>query len=138
MQNIFGRCQQTFENKKFVDITQLCFALLPQVNFSSIKVKVIGSNPVYLLKSVLYYLDMVWYIYLNFCVLIIFSRLRRHQNFASCRNIPICQYQHGIFDIDEESVEVSNGYGCIEHSKWPKKLGTFGRFVGQNPESTWR
>ena len=26
-------CQQTFENKKFVDITQQCFALLPQVNF---------------------------------------------------------------------------------------------------------
>jgi hypothetical protein len=32
-QNIAGRCQQTFENKKFVDITQQCFALLPQVNF---------------------------------------------------------------------------------------------------------
>ena len=28
-----GRCQQTFENKKCVDITQQCFALLPQVNF---------------------------------------------------------------------------------------------------------
>ena len=28
-----GSCQQTFENKKFVDITQPCFALLPQVNF---------------------------------------------------------------------------------------------------------
>ena len=28
-----GCCQQTFENKKFVDITQQCFALLPQVNF---------------------------------------------------------------------------------------------------------
>ena len=26
-------CQQTFENKKFVDITLQCFALLPQVNF---------------------------------------------------------------------------------------------------------
>ena len=26
-------CQQTFENKKFVDITQQCFALLHQVNF---------------------------------------------------------------------------------------------------------
>ena len=26
-------CQQTFENKKFVDITQQCFALLPLVNF---------------------------------------------------------------------------------------------------------
>ena len=26
-------CQQTFENIKFVDITQQCFALLPQVNF---------------------------------------------------------------------------------------------------------
>ena len=31
--NIAGRCQQTFEHKKFVDITQQCFALLPQVNF---------------------------------------------------------------------------------------------------------
>ena len=28
-----GHCQQTFENKKFVDITQQCFTLLPQVNF---------------------------------------------------------------------------------------------------------
>ena len=97
-----------------------------------------GSNPGYLLKSFLLYLEMVLYIYLNFCVLIFFSRLRRHQNFASCRNIPICQYQHGIFDFDEKSVEVSYGYGCTEHSKWPKKLGTFGRFVGQNPESPWR
>ena len=26
-------CQQTFESKKFADITQQCFALLPQVNF---------------------------------------------------------------------------------------------------------
>ena len=32
-QNIAGHCQQTFENKKFVDITQQCFALLPQENF---------------------------------------------------------------------------------------------------------
>ena len=33
-QNIAGHCQQTFENKKFIDyITQQCFALLPQVNF---------------------------------------------------------------------------------------------------------
>ena len=32
-QNISGNCQQTFENKKFVDINQQCFALLPQVNF---------------------------------------------------------------------------------------------------------
>jgi len=28
-QNIAGCCQQTFENKKFVDIIQQCFALLP-------------------------------------------------------------------------------------------------------------
>ena len=34
-QNIAGCCQQTFENKKFVDITQQCFALLLQVNFSA-------------------------------------------------------------------------------------------------------
>ena len=26
---IAGRCQQTFENKKIVDITQQCFASLP-------------------------------------------------------------------------------------------------------------
>ena len=25
-------CQQTFENKKFVDLTQQCFDLLPQMN----------------------------------------------------------------------------------------------------------
>jgi hypothetical protein len=36
MQNIAGHCQQTFEDKKFVDITQQCFALLPQVNFLAI------------------------------------------------------------------------------------------------------
>ena len=33
MQNIAGRCQQTLEHKKFVDITQQCFALLPQGKF---------------------------------------------------------------------------------------------------------
>ena len=32
-QKIAGGYQQTFENKKFVDIIQQCFALLPQVNF---------------------------------------------------------------------------------------------------------
>ena len=36
-QNIAGHCQQTFENKKNVDITQQCFALLPQVNFPFIE-----------------------------------------------------------------------------------------------------
>ena len=30
---IAGCCQQTFDNKKFVDITQQCFALLLQVKF---------------------------------------------------------------------------------------------------------
>ena len=30
---LLGHCQQTQENKKFVDITQQCFDLLPQVNF---------------------------------------------------------------------------------------------------------
>ena len=34
-QNIAGRCKQTLENKKFVDITRQYFALLPQVNFPS-------------------------------------------------------------------------------------------------------
>ena len=33
VQNIAGRCHQSFENKKFVDITQQFFALIPQVNF---------------------------------------------------------------------------------------------------------
>ena len=28
-----NHCQETFENKKFVDITQQCLTLLPQVNF---------------------------------------------------------------------------------------------------------
>jgi hypothetical protein len=30
---LLRRCRQTFENKKFVDIIQQCFALLLQVNF---------------------------------------------------------------------------------------------------------
>ena len=33
MQKIAGCCQQIFANKKFVDITQQCFALLPQGKF---------------------------------------------------------------------------------------------------------
>ena len=32
-QNVAGCCEQTFENKKFVDIIQQCFVLLRQVNF---------------------------------------------------------------------------------------------------------
>ena len=32
-QNVAGSCQQTFENKEFVDITQQCFAFTPQANF---------------------------------------------------------------------------------------------------------
>jgi hypothetical protein len=32
-QNVAGHCQQTFENKKFVDITQQCFTILPQIDF---------------------------------------------------------------------------------------------------------
>ena len=32
-QNIAGHCQQTFENKMFVDITKQCFAFTPQANF---------------------------------------------------------------------------------------------------------
>ena len=50
-------CQQTLENKKFVDNTQKCFAFTRQVNFPahnlkfSLKIKVMGSNPGYLLKS---------------------------------------------------------------------------------------
>ena len=30
---LLGYCQQIFANKKFVDITQQCFALLPQGKF---------------------------------------------------------------------------------------------------------
>ena len=46
-QKIAGHCQQSFENKKLVDITKQCFALLPQVNFPDTnlnfqKVKVMG------------------------------------------------------------------------------------------------
>ena len=32
---MLGKCQQTFCFQKFVDITQQCFALLPQVNFTA-------------------------------------------------------------------------------------------------------
>jgi hypothetical protein len=59
MENIAEHSQQTFDNKKFVGIIQQCFALLPQVNFPannfefSLKVKVMGSNPGYFLKSFL-------------------------------------------------------------------------------------
>ena len=62
MKNNAGHCQQTFKNKKFIHITQLCFALLPQVNFPAknlnvlLKVKVLGLNPAYLLKSFLFYI----------------------------------------------------------------------------------
>ena len=58
-QNIAEHCQLTFENTRFVDITQPYFALLPQVNYPannlefSLKMKVMGSNPGYLLKSFL-------------------------------------------------------------------------------------
>ena len=31
VQNIAGRCQQTFRFQKFVDITHQCFVVLPQV-----------------------------------------------------------------------------------------------------------
>ena len=36
MQHIAGRCQQTFENKKFVDNTQQCFVFMSQENFPPI------------------------------------------------------------------------------------------------------
>ena len=64
-QNIAGRFQQNFENEKIVDITQQCFALLPQVNFSAnnlnfhLKAKVMGSNLGYLLKSFLLYVGVL-------------------------------------------------------------------------------
>ena len=47
-QNNTGHCQHTFESKKFVDISQPRFEFL-------LKVKVMGSNPSYLLKSFLLY-----------------------------------------------------------------------------------
>ena len=45
--NIAGPCQQTFENKKFVDNTKQCFAFTLQANFlaNNLRVKVIRSNP---------------------------------------------------------------------------------------------
>ena len=48
-------CQQTFGNKKFVDITQQCFALLPQANFpaNNLKAKVKTLNPGFFLNSFL-------------------------------------------------------------------------------------
>ena len=47
MQNIADHCQQTFCIQKYVDNTQFEFSL---------KVKVMGLNPGYLLKSYLLYL----------------------------------------------------------------------------------
>ena len=66
--NIAWWCHQTFENKKFVDNSQKCFAFTPQVNFPdqfefSLKVKVMGSNPGYLLKSFLVYLEKKLFIF---------------------------------------------------------------------------
>ena len=60
-QNIAGWCQQTFCFQKFVYEAQQCFASTPQANFLagpwfSLKGKVIGLNPGYLLKSFLLYL----------------------------------------------------------------------------------
>ena len=56
MQNISGHCQQTVDNKKFVDIDQQRFALLPQVDFPASSLNFHWSNPGYLLKSFLLYL----------------------------------------------------------------------------------
>ena len=59
MQNIAGRCQQTFKNNKLVDITQQCFALLPQVSFPAHNLNIYWRwrwwDPGYLLKSFLLY-----------------------------------------------------------------------------------
>ena len=48
-------CQQSFENKKFVDITQqyMPYYLSGQLFEFSLKLKVMGSNPGCLLKSFL-------------------------------------------------------------------------------------
>ena len=67
-QNIAGCCQQTFENKKFVDITQQCFALLPLVTFPANNLKVMGSTLGYLLKSILLYYFKI----LNFLISMFF------------------------------------------------------------------
>ena len=40
----YESCQQTFENKTFVDITQQCFALLPEVNFPANNLKGKGDG----------------------------------------------------------------------------------------------
>ena len=34
-ENIAGHFKQTFENEKIIDVTQQCFALLPQINFKA-------------------------------------------------------------------------------------------------------
>ena len=36
VQDIDGHCQQTFENKKVVDITQQCFAFTVKANFPAL------------------------------------------------------------------------------------------------------
>ena len=61
-QNIAGLCQQTFEKKKFVDNAQQYLPLHLSQTFQPIfefqlkvKVKVMESNPGYLLKSFLLY-----------------------------------------------------------------------------------
>ena len=43
----------------FVDNAQECFAFTPQANFPAHNLKVMGSNPVYLLKSFLLYFACV-------------------------------------------------------------------------------
>ena len=56
-----NHCQQTFEYKKFVDNAQQCFAFMPQANFPAdnlnFHLKVMGSNPGYLMKFSLLYLN---------------------------------------------------------------------------------
>ena len=43
--------------QKFVDNAQQCFAFTPQANFpTEFSLKVMGSNPDYLIKSFLFYL----------------------------------------------------------------------------------
>ena len=58
-----GHCQQTFENKKFVDITRQCFASLPEVNFPTnnlnFQIQVIFLNLFYLSLNYDFYLFSV-------------------------------------------------------------------------------
>ena len=101
-QNITGHCKQSFESKRFVEITQQCFALLTQVNFSTHNLnlywRLMRSNPGCLLKSFLLYgfFNSIYFIffikYSIFCfafemvlaIVLIFFPIKPYLNYCSC------------------------------------------------------